>query len=97
MKEIEDISKNKFREHLKNTNYFLGGLQHKYSFPNGYGASVVKHDYSYGGKDGLWELAVLDAEEEITYHTPITQDVIGYLSWKNVEKYLQEIQDLQTP
>ena len=85
--------KNIFRKYLKNTNYFHNGLQHKYLFPNGYGASVVKHDYSYGGKDGLWELAVL-VQDKITYNTSITEDVIVHLSWKNVESYLSQIKDL---
>ena len=43
------------REYLKETNYPHDGVQHVYEFPNGYGASVIKHDYSYGGKSGLWE------------------------------------------
>ena len=34
---------------------------------------------SYGFEKGLWELAVLDANGEITYDTPITNDVIGHL------------------
>ena len=33
----------------------------------------------------------IDKTGEITYHTPITQDVIGHLSWTNVEKILEEI------
>ena len=86
------------REFLKETNYPHSGVQHVYEFPNGYGASVIKHDYSYGGKDGLWELAVLnfdlDREGALDYNTDITGDVIGYLSWKNVENYLQEIMEL---
>ena len=88
----------KFREYLSDTNYYDKGLQHIYKFPNDYGASVIKTDYSYGGKDGLWELAVydfsIDKTGEITYHTPITQDVIGYLAWKKVEEILQEIKEL---
>ena len=32
-------------------------------FPNGYGASVVSHEYSYGGTEGLWELAAIEALE----------------------------------
>ena len=86
------------REFLKNTDYINNGVQHKYAFPNNYGASVVKHDFSYGGQNGLWELAVLDysidKEGEISYHTPITQDVIGHLTWKNVEEFLYEIKQL---
>lgn len=88
----------KFREFLSDTDYINNGVQHKYAFPNGYGASVVKHDFSYGGKNGLWELAVLDFTVDksgaITYHTPITQDVVGHLAWNNVESILQEIKEL---
>ena len=35
------------------------GEQRVYKFDNGYGASVIRHQYSYGGDKGLWELAVL--------------------------------------
>jgi hypothetical protein len=87
-----------FREYLKNTNYVNNGVQHKYAFPNGYGASVVKHDFSYGGKNGLWELAVLDftidEDGDLCYTSGITDDVIGHLSWKNVEEFLSEIKQL---
>ena len=86
------------REFLLNTDYINNGVQHRYKFNNGYGASVVKHDFSYGGKNGLWELAVLDFTVDksgaITYHTPITQDVVGHLAWNNVESILQEIKEL---
>jgi len=82
-----------FREYLKDTNYVNGGVQHKYSFPNGYGASVVRHDFSYGGQQGLWELAVLNGEE-LCYNSGITEDVIGHLAWKNVEEFLSKIKQL---
>ena len=77
-----------------------GGIQHVFRFPNGYGASVVKHRYSYGSNANLWEMAVLkfngDAEEdwEIEYGTDITSDVLGYLSDRNVLEYLGKIRDL---
>ena len=32
-------------------------IQKIYSFPNGYGASVIKGKYTYGGPEGLWEIA----------------------------------------
>ena len=86
------------REFLLNTDYINNGVQHRYKFNNDYGASVVKHYFSYGGKNGLWELAVLDFTVDksgaITYHTPITQDVVGHLAWNNVESILQEIKEL---
>ena len=81
------------REFLKETNYPNNGVQHVYAFPNGYGASVIKTDYSYGGKNGLWEMAVLK-DEELCYTSGITDDVIGHLSWDNVEDYLMEIKSL---
>ena len=80
------------------TNYVNDGVQHVYQFPNNYGASVVKHDFSYGGKSGLWELAVLDYSMdktgEMCYTSGITEDVIGHLTWKNVEEFLLEIKQL---
>ena len=69
----------------------LNGYQLVYKFDNGYGASVVKHDMSYGSKDGLYEIAVLDNNGALCYDTPITDDVIGYLSTVDVEQYLAEI------
>tara|TARA_A100001011_G_scaffold356786_1_gene401095 strand:- start:289 stop:558 length:270 start_codon:yes stop_codon:yes gene_type:complete len=83
----------KFRQHLKDTNYVNNGVQHVYEFDNGYGASVVKHDFSYGGQKGLWEIAVLN-EGDLCYTSGITEDVIGHLAWNNVEKILQEIKEL---
>lgn len=69
----------------------VDGYQLVYKFDNGYGASVVKHDFSYGGKKGLYELAVLDNEGGLCYTTPITEDVIGHLTMGEVDKLLVEI------
>jgi hypothetical protein len=74
-----------------------GGEQKVYRFENGYGASVVRGPYTYGGENGLWELGVLlvTGEDEpkwsLTYDTPITDDVIGHLSWDEVEETLAQI------
>jgi hypothetical protein len=79
--------------YITETHNHFGGKCIVFTFDNGYGASVVSHEGSYGGKDGLWELAVL-LENEITYSTSITDDVRGYLTWIEVEKILDEIRKL---
>lgn len=72
----------------------VNGYQLEYKFDNGYGASVIKHDHSYGGKDGKYELAVLDKDGSLCYDTPITEDVIGHLTMGEVDKILVEISHL---
>lgn len=64
------------------------------SFENGYMASIVIGAYSYGGPEGLYEIAVLDGTGAITYNTHITNDVIGYLNEQEVEEVLQQISEL---
>jgi hypothetical protein len=76
------------------------GIQKIYRFDNGFGASVIKSQFSYGGDENLWELAVIafnsddPTEFELTYETPITNDVIGNLSDEEVEEKLTEIKTL---
>ena len=72
----------------------MGGFNFVFKFDNKYGASVVCHENSYGGRQGLWELAVLDADLNITYETPITQDVLGWLEWERVLDILFQISRL---
>jgi len=67
------------------------GVGYEYQFDNGYGASVVKHDASYGGKQGLYEIAVLDSTGDLCYSTPITDDVIGFATEDKVLDTLQRI------
>jgi hypothetical protein len=68
------------------------GIQCRIEFSNGYGASIVKGPYTYGGRDGLFELAVLGSGGEISYDTPITDDVVGYLTEDGVSTLLAEIE-----
>ena len=65
-----------------------------YAFNNGYGASVVCNQNSYGGDNGLFELAVLDNNGDICYDTPITSDVIGYMTFDHVTRVLKSIESL---
>ena len=69
----------------------LDGDGYIYQFDNGYGASVVQHSNSYGGKQGLYEIAVLDSGGDLCYSTPITEDVIGYADEDKVLDTLQRI------
>jgi hypothetical protein len=70
------------------------GIAARTYFDNGYGVSVIKGLYSYGGSNGLYELAVLNSEGEITYNTDITDDVIGHLNENEVTEILEKIQNL---
>jgi hypothetical protein len=72
----------------------LNGVVSRISFDNGYGASIVKNEYSYGGREGLYELAVLDSDGKLTYETPVTDDVEGYLSEDDVTRLMEQIQNL---
>ena len=75
-----------------------GAVQKLYKFANGYGASVVKGEHTYGGDEGLWELAVIkfktDGEFVLDYSTPITEDVEGHLTDDAVEELLAKIEAL---
>ena len=88
MKTFKDLE---FVEHPNH----IGGVQARITFDNGYGASVVKTPYSYGGDRGLYELAVLNTDGHLTYDTPVTNDVIGYLRDIDVTEVMEKIQQLQ--
>jgi hypothetical protein len=66
----------------------------RFRFPNGYQASVVRGPYTYGGREGLWELAVLDRRGALCYDTPITPDVVGWLEVEQVVDLLRRIEAL---
>lgn len=69
--------------------------RHEYHFENGYGASVIRNVVSYG-----LELAVLRKNNnnrwELTYSTPITDDVVGYINGEEeLKKLLEDIKNLK--
>lgn len=64
-----------------------------HKFDNGYGASVIMNDMSYGGKNGLYEIAVT-LDGSICYDTEITDNVIGHLTLTEVDDILENISNL---
>ena len=64
----------------------LGGCQKIFEFPNGFGASVVAHEFSYG-----LELALLDVDHNIIQHPDITDDVCGFLNCDTACDFLEKI------
>ena len=69
-----------------------------FKFPNGYGASLIQGKYTYGGDQGLYELAVIkwdDKEYNMDYTTNITDDVLGYLTEPEVIDILNQILNLE--
>ena len=76
--------------------YEIGiGVKARIDFDNGYGVSVIRSPYSYGGNQGLYELAVIK-DNNLCYDTPITDDVLGYLTEDQVSDYLRQIQELKS-
>ena len=87
MKQFKDIE---FKPNPMGADF---GIVSRTQFDNGYEVSVVKSQYTYGGDNGLYELAVFK-DGEITYATPITDDVIGYLRPEDVTDVMAKIQQL---
>lgn len=72
----------------------LEGVRAKMNFLNNYGVSVIRNRYSYGGSQGLYELAVL-YKGKITYNTPITDNVLGYLNEQEVSEVMKKVQEIK--
>ena len=87
MKQFKDLEFVSHPSHIE-------GVQSRITFENGYGASVVKSPYTYGGDRGLYELAVFGTDGHITYATSVTNDVIGYLRPEDVTDVMAKIQQL---
>ena len=73
------------------------GVQATIFFDNGHGASIIKTPYGYGGKEGFYGLAVIKANEngwDLNFNTPITNNVLGYLTENDLLNYLEKIKKL---
>ena len=77
------------------TSPLMSGKKCRVHFENGWGASVVSHTFSYGGREGMYELAVL-FEDELHYDNPVAGgDVRGYLTEEDVNDLLIQIQNYE--
>lgn len=84
--------------------YYIGSNgpgQWLFKFKNRYGASVIKHRGSYGFEEDKFELGVIyfynplePNKYELSYNTPITNNVIGYLTNEEVLELLERIKKL---
>jgi hypothetical protein len=79
MKTFKDLE---FRPHPSNQ-----GVQATIDFDNGRGASVIQAPFSYGGKSGLYEVAIF-------HNDVIDGEVHGWLTEENVTKLLIKTQQL---
>ena len=95
VKKMIDI--NEYIIHINKSN--IGNKQAVFKFPNGYGASLIQGPSSYGGEDGLFEIAVLEFNTgngwELCYHTSVADDVLGHLTENEVMEILNKIYKLK--
>lgn len=73
-------------------NHLNGGHQVRATTTTGWGLSIVRHAFSYGSDKGSWEIAVVDADRNLRYDTPLTRDVIGRCDLARVEQVGQALQ-----
>lgn len=80
----------------------IEGVQKIYRFRNATGASVIKGNHTYGGEDGLWEVAPIyfvghsNYEFELFYPEEVCPDgdVIGWCDDDDVEDRLATLNNL---
>jgi hypothetical protein len=88
MKTFKDLVFNPHPNHM-------GGVQGRMDFENGFGVSVVKTPYTYGGDRGLYELAVFK-DGHIHYDNPVANgDVVGYLREEDVTDAMAVVQKFE--
>ena len=73
-------------------------IQKIYAFPNGYGASVIKGEHTYGGPQDKWEIAPWTNDTNEFIGQSIFgwgDDVKGYLNDPEVDRILKHIAELE--
>lgn len=70
-----------------------GGSHAVSNFDNGYQASVITGGWAYSTEDMPYEIAVM-CNNDVCRDTPITDDVVGYLTEEAANDILQQIANL---
>ena len=70
------------------------GIQAWATFRNGFEVSIVKHQFSYGGEKGLYEIGVFNAAGRMCDPCEWGDDVKGWLNESDVEHWLNYIKRL---
>ena len=71
------------------------GIYATMDFDNGFTASVIRNEMSYGNAQGLYELAVLK-DGSVTSETDITDDVLGWQDEKDIERILNAMSKMDS-
>jgi hypothetical protein len=77
----------------------IGNDQWKFKFDNNYGASIVRGPYTYGGGEGLFEMACIKYERnsddyDLYYDDGMWTDVRGYLTIEDIDELLEFIKNM---
>ncbi len=82
-----------FQTHKNDAN----GIQAVATFDNDFEVSVIKSDFSHGGKSGLFEVAIIDkATGTINSNTDITDDVLGWQDEDDIDKILLAVPQMNS-
>lgn len=68
----------------------LSGEHARYTFPNGYGISVINGPGTYSSK-GTYEVAIL-YDGHLAYNTPLTDDVLTNQTPEDIDTILSTIE-----
>lgn len=95
MTEVARFYENPNVDHYDLSPHPAGGTHLRMFFKNGWGVSVISHQYSYGGRQGLFEIGILNSDGHIVYDNPVNTDgVIGWLTAQDVVAYTNVIASL---
>lgn len=86
MKEFKDLE---FKNHPSK---YMGGQHATLKFDNGFGVSVLCGNSFYSNGIDTYELAIINKDGRIDYHTGITDDVMGYLTEQEVSDVMRKVQ-----